>query len=219
MNRPATQILVSALLVLVFIALIADGVRRAAEVPQKLRLSRINKFIPSEAVLKEAAAKIEQGQPVDDDIASGLLRYYEQVSKSYPQLADAWGMRGYWYYQKAQAAQAVSAYQQAAQLAPGFFWFHYNLGVLFLKQDNPQQALGHIDAALQANPSASLNFIFNSAHIYMPWVRQKANPQQVIAELKRGYDDCEKLKLLAALAVKKPQEVQKIVSSLDLAPY
>lgn len=69
---------------------------------------------------------------------------------------------------------AFSAFTQAAKKDPNNVYAHYNLGYLYQKRGNTQQALQEYGLALQANPKY-VPALYNSATIY-----GATNPQLAI---------------------------------------
>jgi len=85
---------------------------------------------------------------------------------------SAYGMLGFCYYHLGKHKEAVSFYRKALEINPYFFWFHYNLGVVYFKKGQYEQAAVSFKKAQDTVPKHNLKFIRASKVIYVPIVRE-----------------------------------------------
>lgn len=94
--------------------------------------------------------------------------YYQKIVRYYPQMAEAYGMLGFCAYKKGDLRRAVTYYEKAKDRAPFFFWYSFNLGILYSELGQYPLAVQNLLYALKLEPDASLLFIRQSPFIYMP---------------------------------------------------
>ena len=66
--------------------------------------------------------------------------FYKQVCRYMSDNAEAYGMLGFFYHFLNQDSKAIEFYKKSIELKPKFFWFHYDLGVLYLQKGSFAQA-------------------------------------------------------------------------------
>jgi len=123
----------------------------------------------------------------------GFAFYYKKVSDYMPKRADALGLLGFCSYYLGQTNESISSYQKAIEINPNFFWFHYNLGLIYFKEERFEQALESFKMALATKPQQAFEFIRTSRRIYLPMLTRhkgdinvKIKTQLEIA-YRRGY--------------------------------
>ncbi len=120
------------------------------------------------------------------------LYYYQKVAEYMPERADAIGMTGFCFYQLGETDRAIVAYKRALEINPHFFWFYYNLGVIYLKKGRYQEAREAFNKAKDIQPERVLFFIKNSRRIYLPLVAKgmKDIQKELTNQLKEDYRKC-----------------------------
>lgn len=132
-----------------------------------------------------------QKQTLDPRILKTYVIYYSQIITLYPrQFPEAYGMLGYCTQQLGDMDKAAAFYQKAIALHENFFWFHYNLAMVYFQTGQYGKARACLREALRQSPEESLAFIFNSKRIYAPlWISDGGgNIEKQLAEgLRSGY--------------------------------
>ena len=114
-------------------------------------------------------------------------RYFEQVTRLMPGMADAWGMLGFCYFHLGQQDKAVETIKKAIAINPNFWGFYYNLGVIYLQQNNFEQAAENFQKALSTAPQLNALFI-KSSKIYSDIIRQSKHQDIDLGQrLEDGY--------------------------------
>lgn len=98
----------------------------------------------------------------DKETFGSYLNYYKQFIKYSPYSADALGMLAFCYSYLGEQSKAVSLYKKAIFLEPAFFWFHYNLGVIYFQQQKYPQAAVSLKRAFSVDRTKTLGLISNS---------------------------------------------------------
>jgi tetratricopeptide (TPR) repeat protein len=97
----------------------------------------------------------------DKNKIQGYIIYYKQVN-AYKPTAEAYGMLGFFEHLLGKREAALVSYQKAVRLNPHFFWFHYNLGILYLESGLYQEANASFKNALSLAPQETIDFMFSS---------------------------------------------------------
>lgn len=101
-------------------------------------------------------AKVAAGQPeapagkLTAEQAQQLLHLELAVQKD-PANVEAWTNLGHLYFDSDQADKAITAYNKSLALAPNNADVLTDLGVMYRRAGNPQQAVASFDRAIQAN--------------------------------------------------------------------
>ncbi|MHB8987735.1 MAG: tetratricopeptide repeat protein [Desulfobulbia bacterium] len=102
------------------------------------------------------AAKVATGQPeaqaakLTAEQTQHLLQLELEVQKN-PQNIEAWTSLGHLYFDSDQADKAINAYSKSLALAPNNADVLTDLGVMYRRAGNPQQAIASFDRAIQVN--------------------------------------------------------------------
>ncbi len=189
-------------IILMFGTLGVYFVRHYDEMRGHMRSQGINWLIPeSYDYLEEASQSTEN---IDQKKLKKYLPYYQKIIQYYPEMAEAHGMKGFCLYHLGEEKKAIEAYQKAKALNPHFFWFYYNLGNIYLKNEQYALAVEMFQKALKTKPQAALIFVRSSRMIYMPIIREKFKDfSEVERELSQGYKDCYKLRVLTQAVLEK----------------
>ena len=125
----------------------------------------------------------KEKRAVDPRQIKPFLYYYEKVVQYRPQRVDALGMSGFCYYWLGDRARAKARYQDASRKFPAFFWFSYNLGLLYWMDGQYAQARAAFAQALRADPAVTMAFIGRSKRIYGPLLARFGNAKEDLARL------------------------------------
>jgi len=178
---------------LVAVVIITGGlsiyfIRHYEEARFHARSQEINWLMPvSYRYLEEVQQNPDQ---IDKKKLKKYLRYYQKITQFYPDMADAFGMAGFCHYYLGQMDNSIRAYRKAIEINPHFFWFYYNLGNIYLKNEQNALALEMFQKALKTKPQAAWTFIRSSQMIYVPIISNRFN--EVSRDLKEGYERCYK---------------------------
>lgn len=145
--------------------------------------------------MTEVAVFAENPQAGDFQKLEKHWFYYKKVSQFLPKETDHIGLWGFCSFYLGKYDEAVKAYKMALKQAPGFFWFHHNLGIVYYHQKNYVLAAEHFHQALASDPNLSIQFILASRRLYLPMIfaQTKDVEAKVKGDLKQGYEDVQKL--------------------------
>ena len=167
----------------------------------KGQITRINYFMP---LSYGYFSKLARGQA--DNIETKLPPYkfyYQLLIKRWPQMAEPYGLLGFCEYYLGNIPEAIDAYEKAKTLNPYFFWFHYNLGIIYFQDGQYDKAIESFSQAQASDPKRAVMFINTSERLYFPILRSYIkNPQKEISEqLQKAYRDSNVLMVLSARAL------------------
>ncbi len=183
---------------------------------QKLRLRTLNLFMPlSYDYLINFAGGKEAADPYR---LKEYLSYYETVAKLIAKRSDAYGLSGYFYYHLGKTRKAIASYEKAIRIHPKFFWYPYNLGLIYYKNGQYAQAIESFQQAREASLDATLQFISSSEKIYQPIVVSRKihfnlDPRK---QLKEGFAKTYYLTVLCHYHLKNYHDMlREVKSALD----
>jgi superkiller protein 3 len=106
-----------------------------------------------------------------------------------PERADAYGLMGFCLFHLGEQDRAVDAYKKSIEINPDFFWFHYNLGVLYFKKGQYDEARESLNRALEQEPTDVMDVIYDSKRLYLPLMgkRLDQNKIQMVDFVKQGF--------------------------------
>ena len=118
--------------------------------------------------------------------------YYLLLTRYMPHRADAYGMLGFCYYYMGKTHQAMRAYQKAIIRNDAFFWYYYNLGVMYYKNGQYVQAIEVLEKSLNVDYKETFKSIIVSKHIYQPILEEqkRKDKQWLKKQILRGYQNC-----------------------------
>jgi tetratricopeptide (TPR) repeat protein len=98
--------------------------------------------------------------------------YFQKVNDQFKgSLPDVNGMVGYCAYYRGDLKKSVESYQKALSINPHFFWYYYNLAVIYFQQKNYKDSQAMIDQALKLDLRETLFSIMSSSKVYMPLIK------------------------------------------------
>jgi tetratricopeptide (TPR) repeat protein len=129
-----------------------------------LRIKVINHLMPGsfQYLIDHSYGK----ESVNVEKMKPYVRFYSKVVEFFPERSDGFSMLGYCYYALGEKARAVVAYQKALQIKPDFFWFNYNLALIYFKGGQFQNALPFLEKAVRSNLVDTFDFVDRSKVIY-----------------------------------------------------
>ncbi len=116
------------------------------------------------------------GHAIENKKMREFERYYFKVAQFMPFLPEANAMLGYCYFYDHQIGKSKKAYEKAIAGYSRVFNFHYNLGIISLKQNNLHEALDHFKKSVAVSPVENIRYIV-SARIYQPFLPFMREPQ------------------------------------------
>ena len=88
--------------------------------------------------------------------------YYEKLNRYFPNLTEVYGFLGYCFTYLGEREKALHFFQQAVERKPYFFWFNYDLGILYLEKRDYNRAAVFFQKALETNEDLSVQLMVNS---------------------------------------------------------
>ncbi len=134
--------------------------------------------------------------------------YFERVEQHLGyESPEAFGLQGYCAYQRGDLRKSEEFYKKALSKNPKFFWYYYNLGIIYLRQQEYAQALSMFQSALNLDLKESFVFIVSSNRIYMPIVSSYMPDLQhdLIHQLEEGQQVAMQLAMFAKLKTENPK--------------
>ena len=150
-------------------------------------------------------------QPRDEAHMRNFMRYYNRIIVRFPKRSDAYGMLGYCSFHLNKIDEAIDYYKKAIEINPDFFWFNYNLGILYFKKSEYKQAVGYLMNTVRNDPNPSLDFISGSRDIY--WVvlsKTIKDSKDIINQMRLGHEKVFILAILSNYYLKNYQEMLQV---------
>ncbi|VAX35002.1 hypothetical protein MNBD_UNCLBAC01-269 [hydrothermal vent metagenome] len=158
----------------------------------------------------------------DKESLEGYIKYYQNIIKYHPHMAEAHGLLGFCYYHSGQYEEAIEMYQTAISLNKHFFWFSYNLGIVYLKIGQYEKAKDSFQQALLKKPEHALLFIKESKMIYLPILKAMVSQSDfsIPKQLKLGYQECQKILLITKKAINSSRRIpESLLNQIQLKVY
>lgn len=156
---------------------------------------------------------------------SAYLDYYKQFIKYSVYSADVLGMLGFCYSYMGDQPRAIGLYKEAIAQEPTFFWFHYNLGVIYFKQGQYSEAVTSFKRALSVDRKTTLTLASNS-HILIYFgssdkvdfpVKKTPTQEEVYLDmakhLREGMRHCQEMIILSYFRMKEYSKMLKWVQT------
>lgn len=179
------------------------------KVKEKSKAVTLSYFVPNFERLIKA---IEHNEVIDPSTAAACIKFYEMSFKYYPHLINTHALLGFSYFYAGDTAKSLDHYQKAAELNPYFFWNHYNLAILYYKQEQYEKSLASSQEALSKKPEVALKIInISPAYRYL-WRRMENIENTLLQNYRSAYSDV--FALIAMNQFKLERYTQTIKTSL-----
>jgi len=167
------------------------------EVVKESRLTALNRLRPESFHTVFKAFNNEQFDPKE---LIPLRLYFKNVGLILPLRSDALGLKGFCSYHMGDYNDAIRSYQKAIDINSGFFWYHYNLGVIHYKLGDFEKAEKSFLNALDAPPSIVPIFVESSFRLYKPFTGMLGMPDAnaLLGQVKVGVRDVYTLLIMSA---------------------
>jgi len=93
---------------------------------------------------------------------SEYVLYYKKLTEIFPNMADTHGLLGFCYFYMNEPRKALRSFKIAATLNPDFFYFQYNLGILYHFLGDYQKAEAAFTKAIATDHIKTMNTLLNS---------------------------------------------------------
>ncbi len=121
------------------------------------KIARVNMFVPDS--LHNLINVSEGKDKVDKKEFMDYIAYYKQLQKLDPTRAETYGILAFCYYWLGEYKKSEESLLKAIELNPNFFWYYYNLGVIYFQQGRYKDAVKMFDKSLVSSPALSLMYI------------------------------------------------------------
>lgn len=186
--KETVQWIISRVFVLFFGAiLIVHAVVNIPHMVTKAKLKALNRIRPSSFSSPQKFQK-DHLEHNPKEMEQYVL-YYDKVAELLVNKADVKGLQGYYAFYSGNRQRAEKYYQQAADMNPAFFWFHYNLGVIYFEAAEYEKAAESFRQAVAQRMDVILVVIKMSPMVYGPnMIAQGFTDQEKFPQhLKDGY--------------------------------
>ena len=103
---------------------------------------------------------------IDKNLIRSWADYYENLLQVFPEFADAYGILGYCYHYLGNDMKAEAFFKKAIDGKPDYFWYSYDLAILYIKDRHYHESQVLLQKAIQLDPQASLKDLVFSAILY-----------------------------------------------------
>ena len=117
------------------------------------------------------------------------MDYYQKIVQIAPATAEAQGILGFCYQVLGQQETAKIFYQKALVLRPQFFWFNYNLALLYAQDKEYLKAIELLKPVLSVKINDHLEFIYGSGIYRQIFSRQPGLGKYIFNSLENGYQN------------------------------
>ena len=135
--------------------------------------------------------------------------YFDAVYKTLgsAERPEILGLLGYCAYQRHDLAKAEAYYLKAREAIPDFFWYSYNLGIIYLKQQRFDEAEAALVYAINLQDmTKTIVNVFSSRQLYFPiTVNLELSPNKLAILLQRDYERAQQLIVMAHLKTVQPE--------------
>ena len=170
------------------------------------KISVLNRLRPNNIDLLVLS---EKEKTLTSDQLHAYNNYLEYISYYMPSRSDAYGLRGLLHYHMNKSSIAIKYYHKAIQLNPYFFWYYYNLSIIYYEEGEYKKSALLLSQALKLPPVSTLRSIIQSQKVYVIIHKLYTGERTGIMlenELKQGYKDAKILLLKNYLKLKSPQK-------------
>ncbi|MBI4308898.1 MAG: tetratricopeptide repeat protein [Candidatus Omnitrophica bacterium] len=130
---------------------------------ERMKVKTINRVVP--ASMREMIEFSLSPKGKNPAVLKKYLLYFKTVAKILPRSAVAQAMVGYCHYYLGDVPKAQEFFNKAIKITPNFFWFHYDLGVIYFRQGLYPQAAQALEKAIACPPQETMVYL-NMSKIY-----------------------------------------------------
>jgi len=128
---------------------------------------------------------------LDREIILNFIDFYDSFIKYYPTYSDDdYGILAFCYYYSGNIQKSINLFELAFQKGPSYFWYPYDLSILYIKTHQYVKAVKLLKYAIQLDPVFTLHRI-NKSHGFEPLIERHVNSNEIIAvsskHLSQGY--------------------------------
>ena len=138
----------------------------------RMKLKALNRVVPES--MEDLVVFSEDPRAEKAAVVGKYMLYFKTAVKILPKAASAHGMLGYCFYYQGDKDKALRYYRKAVALEPDFFWFYYDLGVMYLDRGMCRQAALVLEKAVAASPENTLRFM-HASKIYITLTKHAAD--------------------------------------------
>jgi len=148
----------------VVIALLTYFFIDTSEAIHMARLKTLNRLRPSDGYISQL---VDQQEVVDKEKLKNYIYYYKKITEYVENSADAYGMLGFCNYKLGNKKRAKAYFHKAVTINPNFFWYHYNLGLIYFREDEYEHAIGSLRNAINTPTEITMGYLHTS-RVYLP---------------------------------------------------
>lgn len=198
---------VIAFYILIFI--LAGLIFNFKDVVYKANLKTLNRLMPPTV---DYLIELYEGKGVlDRKKLEDFEHYYQKVTEIIEGRADAYGLLGFCKYHLNKREEAIASYKKAITLNSKFFWFYYNLGVIYFKDGRFEEAVDILEKGLAVSLKRTLLYTSVSELLYLPIIFTRVKDASVEEwlgnQLKEGFRRAHLMLIHANLELKNFPEV------------
>lgn len=175
----------------------------------------LNRLMPEYSTF----VRYKEGDVPDQLSIRQAIYYFRTVNHYFPGRPDTAGMLGYFYFADGNLAQAARWYREANRIHKDFFWYHYNLALIYFQQKKYAAAVEELKIAVAQTPDTAIKFM-NFSRIYRPFALIEGNFNEMAVEsLRHGYRNAYILLAQSLILSKRFEEathVSRYANQLDL---
>jgi len=182
-------------------------IQEREKVKEKSKAVTLSYFVPKFDHMIET---IEYNRKIDPGMASAYIKFYEKSLKFYPHQVDIHALLGLNYFYRGELAKSLDHYQKATEFNNYFFWNHYNLAILYFKNEQYEKSLISSNEALSKRPEIALKIINTSPVYKYIWKRMGDIEHTLIKNYKTAYQDVFALIVLNQFKLENYPEAMKV---------
>ncbi|MFA5088285.1 MAG: tetratricopeptide repeat protein [Candidatus Omnitrophota bacterium] len=142
----------------------------------------------------------------DKEQLESHVAYFERVINYVPNRADAFGALGFCHYYLGRNSEAIASLEKAIKHKPDIFWFHYNLGMIYFREQKYALAIKSFEDAAQTSLIRTLTYVFSS-RIYKNIMRDiPERVEEVKVNLEESFKNCARMIVLSNYYAKDYQQ-------------
>ena len=175
----------------------------------EVKKNTLNFFMPRE--FKVFSEAIYNDVNFHQDALVKYQNYYRKIAEYMPYRAEAYGLLGFCSYYLGDKEKAIKSYIKAIELNPDFFWYYYNLGIIYWKSHQWQLSRQYLQKAIQVKPQETLKFIYSSQMIYLPIIKDRGYDfKKISEELQKGYEKGYQFSMISKYIIGNPKLAKNI---------